>query len=411
VLEFIRVEDALEMIQSGDPELTDEITRWIDEIIPEQHNHGYAIEALIDGRHASVNLERQVTAIRCGCLQDMFLSALAHELATSERLDPSEFVGAYLPELNVGTEPGRLIRVADLLCQASGQHSPKPALAATWDGFTAYLTSTSARFPPGTVADHGFVERIILVRILTQILQSDPYTVILQRFFDGLDARALPSEHVGLLDLYTFPADLLKAVERLLAGAPEFLRAAISMPRPGTTWIFSPERVTKGFVPLATSFGLLSFGSGSWGQNGASSDGYVAVRFDETAQSIVVGFSAHRRLRDLTLNQVCHRLSSSSSYDPKSRIVGHLNGFLPEELIGTYDRGHGVVDVEYDGEMLSLDFRDNSGKAHCTVLPDGYLRTPFPMPSLWIEPFLHPSLGTTCIKIGAVPVVRLDSRR
>lgn len=63
------IKEPLNMIQNNSSNLADDIAKWCHEIIPEQHNHGYTIEALVDGQHVSVSSEHRDAALCCGCVQ------------------------------------------------------------------------------------------------------------------------------------------------------------------------------------------------------------------------------------------------------------------------------------------------------------------------------------------------------
>lgn len=395
--------------------LADVFESWCYESTPKGRVLEFELECSVGGERISINGARSDVRLlhNCGCIQDMQLGALSHHLAESGSLDIATPIGEYLPELNAGTAPGRAIRVGDLLCHAAGVQPPSPGFEIqayrSWESYCSHLVSTDARFPPGTVPDYDIAERILLIRLLGVVLSQNPYEFMQARMLSSRNPQYRPSDAsvgLGLYDLWSDVPNLLDICIELFDEANSWINAAVDKPSLGSISFFKSGN-TKASVPLCASYGLLGFSGELWGQNGSSSKTFTAVRFDRSQDIVLVGAFRSKYERDLIMNNLCYRLGFVGFGEARSRRVGYLNDIDPLELVGVYDGGmYGPLHVSMNLDVLMIDC-PGGGRLPCKVVEDGGLLSPFPLPSLWIEAFRHPTTAKVCLTIGqstSVPI-------
>jgi hypothetical protein len=401
---------------AGERRKADSIAAWCHDVLKVAHA-GFEFEALVGGERISLaSLPDGGPAPQrdCGCIQDMGLGALTFALSESGQLDLSATIGSYLPELNCGTAPGHAIRIADLLCHTAGLKAPPPELRdsvySSWERLCTYLVAEDLRFPPGTVADYEITERILLVRLLRRVLDRCPYDALLEMMPEGLNLSLDDGVNPGL-GLRTLLADCRSALdmcESLTRNHAGWLATLASLPERGSIAYFSAGTVTKDYVPLHFSHGVIGYGADLWGQNGSARDGHCAARFDRAGGNFLFGAFPTRFQRETALNDLCHRLGYSVRQGPRNAHLGYLNGFDPARLAGTYDYGsQGELTVGYQPDERLLTVAGSAGLFRCKVDAEGTLSSSFPFPGLWIEPFEHPTTGVACLKIGQACVTAI----
>ena len=404
-------------MSSTDSELGEMVAEWCASVAPQGEDSLFAIEAVVEGTSATVASGGfdEIALRSSGCLQDMLLSALTFDLEQQGVINLSAPIGEELHELNHGSRPGEEVRLADLLCHASGLRSPDTEqMDGVYSGFLPlcqYLTAHPQRFPPGSVIDYDILERILLVEYLRRRTSTNPYRLIEEGYLRGLSAEFRPSAsypELGLESLWMNPASLRTLIERLLNERDGWFERARMPASPGSIRIFDQHALPKDFVPLVNSWGILGFGNFLWGQNGAAGSSFVGTRFDEDREILLVGAFGNKYERDLILNEVCDRLGYSIGEGPRSRRIGFLNGFSAERLCGAYDGANrGRLDICLDNKELVFSSRLQNFEIRCRVGDDGFLTSRFPWPALWLQPFVHPETGADCMTIGQMTSVRI----
>jgi len=114
--------------------------------------------------------------------------------------------------------------------------------------------------------------------------------------------------------------------------------------------------------------------------------------------------------RDLILNELCIKLGFSGPFPARSRAVGTLNDFDPEELVGTYDAGSlGRYELMKNKDQLTLALPGAGGNLKLKIDPDGLLYSTIPLPSLWLEPFRESAQDRIVLMVSQVACLRTNA--
>lgn len=391
----------------------EQVKSWCHEVSPRQEKTIFELKYRIngiEGRITSGGADERIYNV--GCFQEAMLAFITCDLVEAGKIAMNDMVGDYLTELNKGKNPGGKIRIADLLCHASGlrvPHMGQIRYYKSWSDLCEFLISHDLRFPAGAVSDYVIVERILLIKILEIVLQQSPYKVLEDRFTAGLDAGFLSNpylDNLGLKDFFCDLSDLEKIWLQLLHGNSWF-KQAVSMPILGSVQIFDSTLIGKSFVATAISLGLIGFGAGLWGINGSGAESSASFRFDEQQRVEIKGIFRSNLERELIMNELCERFGLVEPGRSQTRAIGSLRGFRAEDLAGVYEAGNKVPmivscsgsDLVFQSEGVNSSFR--------VGIEGDYLKSYTKFPGLWIEPFRHPETSVPCIMIGKSASVRV----
>jgi hypothetical protein len=274
-----------------------------------------------------------------------------------------------------------------------------------------HIGETQPRFPPGFVVNYGLLERILLVEVLSNAIGESPYRYI-ETMFDGLDfgtfADTSKLSHLGVNDLRASMRGITMALNSLHDRAPGW-HVAIQDDRSFAPAV--PSRIAPpDIAPARLGWGVGWFGTGAWGQNGFSSEGYFGFRVLNEQSLVVCGRFLTRFERDVILADICASRSDRRAQLNHSSI-GDLNGLHISEIIGTYEGPPGAsLTITRDDQILKLSFyRDGirEGAALLKIDEDGGIRSRFRALTMFeVNFFRHPADRRTCVQIGLRPYIR-----
>lgn len=269
-----------------------------------------------------------------------------------------------------------------LWLEGPGKGQPEPPTA---QAFVDLLAVAAPLLPPGMLTVHSSMDRIVLLQVAGQVLRRSPYEEILRRFSRPNGTLAIRPA-VGQLSgcyshIYGTLSDLAGFLDR--ARATSWLNAAAG----GIMRPITQSSKVHGVVPVAEGLGLFRQANGLLGQDGDHpSLGFCGMRVSADGSEAVFGHFRSPSEREHILT--CLICDFTGTPPPaKSCPLGHLNGFDPVELTGTYRGTWGIrMLAEYAQGQLLLSGSRELASVPADIRDDGTLTGRWAAPNLWIEP-------------------------
>jgi hypothetical protein len=348
-----------------------------------------------------------------GCAGKLPLAITAHELARGGRLELTDPIAAYLPELR-GSSHGDAVRCEHLLSHTSGYRGTSmfadETRAFTWETLVRYLNHAPRLFAPGSVFSYEHTESVLLGEIVRRVggaperADDAPATEGAGKHrFDEHSGRFVALDDTDAIPAFWRDAfsprrvtidDLLTLGEAAMSVS-ELQRSVVRLPR-------TAGGPLRELLPVAFGLGSAELRGGYRGNTGVAVGQCVGLRFAaERKICVAVALNALAPyLRDFVLTALCSEIGGRPE-----RHDAEPFDFELRDLTGKYiGPGTASVDVRLADQRLicRLGHEDRPGGLPVDFVLDDdgrpVLRSPIPHLSLGF--FAEPSEGAVGLMLG-----------
>lgn len=368
-----------------------DLLAWASEDLIDGSKRGFSLAVHLPDRSMVASTpETSAARFMYRCFQDAVIAAMIVALAHDGALSLEDPAASYVPELFGLRAHDCPIRLSHLLSRSSGlwleAPPPKIQLLKEWAEFCAVFAPAVPRFTPGTVVTHTLIERLILLQILRRVLRDDPYSAMQERFFANSGSMRFRTPEGPFNRCYA-------EIEGAQTDVASFVEQAFHSPwidcLPGAEArpIVQHARA-KDWAPVGEALGLFVLANGIWGRDGDDpSTGFLGFRLSPVYRTAVFGHFRTPYQRERVLGRVCSDLMDVA-YQPRTHLLGHLNGIAAADLAGPYKGVGGHLAIEVDGpDRLVLKFGASGQQAlSAQIGSDDSLSGKWATQGLWIEP-------------------------
>ncbi|HUL82921.1 MAG TPA: serine hydrolase domain-containing protein [Gammaproteobacteria bacterium] len=355
-----------------------------------------------------------------GCAGKLPLAMAAHDLARRGRLDLTDPIAEYLPELR-GSQHGDSVRCEHLLSHTSGYRGTSmfddATRALTWDALVRHLHRTPRLFAPGSVFSYEHTESVLLGEILRRVgrpveraadaLTADGagkhrFDEHSGRFVAVADGDPLPPFWSAAFSPRRVTIDDLLSLGEAAMSVAELQRSVVRLPP-------TAGGPLRELLPIAYGLGSAELRGGYRGNTGVAFGQCVGLRF-AADRKICVAVALNAMvpyLRDFVLTALCAEIGGRAERHDVEPLPFELR-----DLTGQYiGPGTAAVDVRFADQRLicRLGHEDRPGGLLVDFVLDDdgrpVLRSPIPHLSLGF--FAEPSEGAMGLLLGLSAYARV----